>query len=164
MTCPEWQPIANAHGKTGIVSDGHTYVGQASPDSVGSWSAGPTHGPLTPQPTLWMPLPELLSVERPQLKPASKGHVDPDCEVERGVGWMCTCETPAEKAERQRERDECEAERDAAVVRPQPDLQAIVDRQQTRKDLIRRDLPFDDLRAVQDCDALLAFILKAMPS
>ena len=47
---------------------------------------------------------------------AKRGHIDPDCEVVRGVGWMCTCgvgwmctcETPEEKAERQRERDECE--------------------------------------------------------
>lgn len=42
-----------------------------------------------------------------------RGHIDPDCEVVRGVGWMCTCETPEEKAERARERAEIEAERDA---------------------------------------------------
>jgi hypothetical protein len=28
-----------------------------------------------------------------------RGHIDPDCEVVRGVGWMCTCETPEQKAE-----------------------------------------------------------------
>ena len=40
------------------------------------------------------------------------GHIDPDCEVYRGVGWMCTCETPEEKADRARERAEIEAERE----------------------------------------------------
>lgn len=47
---------------------------------------------------------------------ADKGHIDPDCEVARGVGWMCTCETPEQKAEDAKYRAECEAERDASSV------------------------------------------------
>jgi hypothetical protein len=43
----------------------------------------------------------------------SPAHIDPDCEVARGVGWMCTCETAEEKAEQARHVAECEAERDA---------------------------------------------------
>jgi hypothetical protein len=55
-------------------------------------------------------------------------HIDPDCEVVRGVGWMCTCETAEEKAEREREREEIEREREEAAERhrtQQPDLTAI---------------------------------------
>ena len=40
-------------------------------------------------------------------------HIDPDCEVVRGVGWMCTCETPEGKTADAKYRAECEAERDA---------------------------------------------------
>ncbi len=46
--------------------------------------------------------------------PLFKGHIDPDCEVVRGVGWMCTCETATEKAERQQEREESEREQPAS--------------------------------------------------
>lgn len=42
------------------------------------------------------------------------GHTDPDCEVYRGVGAYCTCETPEQKAEAAREAAEIEAERDLA--------------------------------------------------
>jgi hypothetical protein len=41
------------------------------------------------------------------------GHPDSDCEVARGVGALCTCATPEDKAEWARERAEVEAERDA---------------------------------------------------
>jgi hypothetical protein len=44
------------------------------------------------------------------------GHIDPDCEVVRGVGWMCTCQTPEEKAEDATWKAECEAERDAETA------------------------------------------------
>lgn len=40
-------------------------------------------------------------------------HPDPDCEFARGVSAYCTCQTPEEKAEWQRDREEVEAERDA---------------------------------------------------
>ena len=43
---------------------------------------------------------------RPTPPKLYKGHIDPDCEVYRGVGGFCTCETPEEKVERQRELDE----------------------------------------------------------
>ena len=39
-------------------------------------------------------------------------------------------------------------------------IAAIQKRQETRKDLIRRDLPFDDLRDVQDIDVLSAFVAE----
>lgn len=38
------------------------------------------------------------------------GHFDPDCEVARGVGWMCTCRTVEEKAEERAEREAIDAE------------------------------------------------------
>jgi hypothetical protein len=57
-----------------------------------------------------------LSGSGPSLPAPFKGHIDSDCEVYRGVGHICTCETPAEKAERAKERAECEAERDAASM------------------------------------------------
>jgi hypothetical protein len=61
-----------------------------------------------------------LTRERLSPEPAAKrsynGHIDPDCEVYRGVGACCTCETPAEKADRERERAEIEAERDAETA------------------------------------------------
>lgn len=56
----------------------------------------------------------------PPAPPKYRGHIDSDCEVARGVGWMCTCETPYEKAKRIAERAECEAERDAAASPPAP--------------------------------------------
>lgn len=49
----------------------------------------------------------------PPPKDDRQGHIDSDCEVVRGVGWMCTCQTPKEKAEDAQYRAECEAERDA---------------------------------------------------
>lgn len=48
------------------------------------------------------------------------GHIDPDCEVLRGVGGYCTCATPKEKAEAAQYRAECEAERDAFGGVPSP--------------------------------------------
>lgn len=50
-------------------------------------------------------------------------HIDPDCEVSRGVGWMCTCSTPQEKAE----RAEFESERD--TIAPVFDLRTHLQRQ-----------------------------------
>lgn len=46
----------------------------------------------------------LKELDKP-VTPNYNGHIDSDCEVYRGVGWMCTCETPEEKAERKAEFD-----------------------------------------------------------
>jgi hypothetical protein len=48
------------------------------------------------------------------VRPEPRGHIDSDCEVVRGVGAMCSCETPQQKADDAKYRAECEAERDAA--------------------------------------------------
>ena len=56
--------------------------------------------------------------EAAQMTTYCGGHIDRDCEVVRGVGAYCTCETPAEKAAAARERAEHEAELEAEALAP----------------------------------------------
>lgn len=54
-----------------------------------------------------------------------KGHLDPDCEVARGVGWMCTCQTPEEKEAERKERDEIDAEREQVETNRQAQVEQL---------------------------------------
>jgi hypothetical protein len=55
-----------------------------------------------------------------------KGHIDSDCEFVRGVGWMCTCETPEAKAARAKELAEIEAEQDAAALPVEDEIDRLI--------------------------------------